>query len=189
MGFLKKLLSFGTIIVAVICTKVFTPEVVNMVKDYTNIQSTLSESFYKMFNETSILDKMDLSMIQNMLDVENMNQSIKDYIVNNLSDMILNVLCGIGVFILTIILFKLIIKILDFVDIIPIVGQLNKILGAVLGLFESLLIVSIVFALLKVLSQLPPVAELITNNIENTFLLSYLYNNNIIFTIFNSLVS
>lgn len=188
MGFLKKLLSFGSIIISIFCTKTFTPEVVKIVKDYTNIQSSLSDNLNKTFNETSILDKMDLSKIQNVIDIESMNLSIKEYVSTNLSNLILNILCGIAVFLVTMLILKIIIKFLDIVDIIPIVGQINKLFGGVLGVFQSLLLIWIVFAVLKFLSVLPPVKDVITNNIENTFFLNYIYENNIVYNFFANLI-
>lgn len=188
MGFLKKLLSFGSIIISIFCTKTFTPEVVKIVKDYTNIQSSLSDNLNKTFNETSILDKMDLSKIQNVIDIESMNLSIKEYVSTNLSNLLLNILCGIAVFLVTMLILKIIIKFLDIVDIIPIVGQINKLFGGVLGVFQSLLLIWIVFAVLKFLSVLPPVKDVITNNIENTFFLNYIYENNIVYNFFANLI-
>lgn len=188
MGFLKKLLSFGSIIISIFCTKTFTPEVVKIVKDYTNIQSSLSDNLNKTFNETSILDKMDLSKIQNVIDIESMNLSIKEYVSTNLSNLLLNILCGIAVFLVTVLILKIIIKFLDIVDIIPIVGQINKLFGGVLGVFQSLLLIWIVFAVLKFLSVLPPVKDVITNNIENTFFLNYIYENNIVYNFFANLI-
>jgi len=188
MGFLKKLLSFGSIIISIFCTKTFTPEVVKIVKDYTNIQSSLSDNLNKTFNETSILDKMDLSKIQNVIDIESMNLSIKEYLSTNLSNLLLNILCGIAVFLVTMLILKIIIKFLDIVDIIPIVGQINKLFGGVLGVFQSLLLIWIVFAVLKFLSVLPPVKDVITNNIENTFFLNYIYENNIVYNFFANLI-
>lgn len=188
MGFLKKLFSFGSIIISIFCTKTFTPEVVKIVKDYTNIQASLSDNLNKTFNETSILDKMDLSKIQNVIDIESMNMSIKEYVSTNLSNLLLNVLCGIAVFLITMFILKIIIKFLDIVDIIPIVGQINKLLGGALGVLQSLLLIWIVFAVLKFLSVLPPVKDVITNNIENTFFLNYIYENNIIYNFFANLI-
>lgn len=188
MGFLKKLFSFGSIIISIFCTKTFTPEVVKIVKDYTNIQASLSDNLNKTFNETSILDKMDLSKIQNVIDIGSMNISIKEYVSTNLSNLLLNVLCGIAVFLITMFILKIIIKFLDIVDIIPIVGQINKLLGGALGVLQSLLLIWIVFAVLKFLSVMPPVKDVITNNIENTFFLNYIYENNIIYNFFANLI-
>lgn len=188
MGFLKKLFSFGSIIISIFCTNTFTPEVVKIVKDYTNIQASLSDNLNKTFNETSILDKMDLSKIQNVIDIESMNMSIKEYVSTNLSNLLLNVLCGIAVFLITMFILKIIIKFLDIVDIIPIVGQINKLLGGALGVLQSLLLIWIVFAVLKFLSVLPPVKDVITNNIENTFFLNYIYENNIVYNFFANLI-
>lgn len=181
MGFLKKLLNFGSIIVSIVLTRAWTPEVVNIVKDYTNIQSSISDKLYKAFNETSILDKMDLSKLEDIININSMNSSIREYISTNLSNLLINILCGIIVFLATMFIIKIIIKVLDIIDIIPIVGQINKILGGLLGVVESLLLIWIIFAILKMTSVFPPVKEVITNNIENIFFLNYIYENNVIY--------
>ena len=65
--------------------------------------------------------------------------------ITNIANGIINLMCGIAVFITVLVLVKLILKILDIVDYIPVVGQLNKMLGGVVGIAEFIMILWIFF--------------------------------------------
>ena len=87
-----------------------------------------------------------------------------------------------------IILLKLLIKFLDVVNYIPFIGQLNKILGGVLGALETILLFWVIFAILKAFSGVPQV-KVLTDNIESSFLVGALYNNNLVYNFFANLFS
>ena len=184
-GILKKIISFLSIIISINLTKTFTPKAVVLVKDYTNIESTLTEMFYRMFKKTNIFDNVDLGNINSIFNLDNMNDSIRVYINENLTNLFITILCSIFLFIFFILILKIIIKILDIVNIIPIVGQLNKILGGILGFAESYLVISIIFCLIRIISSIPVINELIVKNIQSSFILNYIYNNNLIYNFFS----
>lgn len=188
VGFLKKVLSFGSIIVTIIATRFFTPMVSNFVKDVTNIESTLTALIYDSIIKNNFYDQINIPWLNGSVDTGNIQESIRSGICTNIANAIINLVCGIIVFIVVLILIKIVLKILDIVDFIPVVGQLNKILGGAFGIFEMILIVWIVFTIFKALENVPQI-KILTDNIKGSALVGYFYNNNFIFNFFANLFS
>ena len=188
VGFLKKVLSLGSIIVAVIATRFFTPVVANFVKDVTNIESTLTSIIFDSIIKNNFYDQINIPWLSDSIDTGNIQESIRNGLCTNIANAIINLICGIAVFIIVIILIKIVIKILDIVDYIPVVGQLNKILGGVFGILEIIVIVCIAFTILKAIENIPQI-KIVTDNIKASPIVSGLYNNNFIFNFFANLFS
>ena len=188
VGFLKKVLSFGSIIVTIIATRFFTPMVSNFVKDVTNIESTLTALIYDSIIKNNFYDQINIPWLNGSVDTGNIQESIRSGICTNIANAIINLVCGIIVFIVVLILIKIVLKVLDIVDFIPVVGQLNKILGGAFGIFEMILIVWIVFTIFKALENVPQI-KILTDNIKGSALVGYFYNNNFIFNFFANLFS
>ena len=187
-GLLKKVLSFATIIITIILTRTLTPIATNILKDTTNIEATLTAKIYDVLIKSTSYDSLNIPFFNNSINTGNLESSIRDGLCTNIANTIINLLCAIVIFILLLILIKLIIKVLDIVDYIPIVGQLNKILGGALGVLEVILIVSIVFTILKVLENSTQV-KVLTDNIKNSPLVGYIYEHNIVYSFFANLFS
>ena len=188
VGFLKKILSFGSIIVTIIATRFFTPSVSSFVKDVTNVESTLTALIYDSIIKNNFYDQINIPWLNGSIDTGNIQESIRSGLCTNIANAIINLVCGIGVFIVVLILIKIILKVLDIVDFIPVVGQLNKILGGAFGIFEMILIVWIVFTIFRALENVPQV-KILTDNIKDSALVGYFYNNNFIFNFFANLFS
>ena len=188
VGFLKKVLSFGSIIVTIIATRFFTPMVSNFVKDVTNVESTLTALIYDSIIKNNFYDQINIPWLNGSVDTGNIQESIRSGICTNIANAIINLVCGIIVFIVVLILIKIVLKVLDIVDFIPVVGQLNKILGGAFGIFEMILIVWIVFTIFKALENVPQI-KILTDNIKGSALVGYFYNNNFIFNFFANLFS
>lgn len=188
VGFLKKVLSFGSIIVTIIATRFFTPMVSNFVKDVTNIESTLTALIYDSIIKNNFYDQINIPWLNGSVDTGNIQESIRNGICTNIANAIINLVCGIIVFIVVLILIKIVLKVLDIVDFIPVVGQLNKILGGAFGIFEMILIVWIVFTIFRALENVPQI-KILTDNIKGSALVGYFYNNNFIFNFFANLFS
>lgn len=186
MGFFKKLFSVASLVIAIILTKIFTPNVVLLVKDYTNIKSTISNALYNVFKNTSTFDNISIDGIQNIFNIGNMNESIQDFISNTITEGILIVFCGIITFIALMILLKIIFRLLDFIDFVPVIGQLNKVLGAGLGVVEALFILWILFLIIKTFTIIPQF-KTVEEYINNSLITSSIYNNNLIYIFFVNL--
>ena len=188
LGFLKKVISLGSIILTIIATKVFTPVVSVGLKNVTNIEATLSDIIYKTIMESSTYDKLNLEGIATVFNTGDISNTLRDTLCNNIANAIINLICGILVFIVALILIRLAIKMLDIVDYIPVVGQFNKLLGGILGVVEVVIFTMILFTVLRAFEAIPQVSTL-TDNIKASPIISALYNNNIIFNFFSNLFS
>ena len=188
-GMIKMVISFASVIIAVILTRIFTPMVADAIKNTTNIESTLTSNIYKMMIKTNLYDKVNIPWLKGSLDTGNIEGYIKNTLCTSIANAIINLICGIVVFIIILIIVKLIINILDVVNLIPVVGKLNKILGGVLGVLELVLLLWLVFSILRALSTIPEV-KVINESISSSFIVGALYNNNLIYNLFlNLLVS
>ena len=99
LGFFKKVLSIASLIIAIVLTKNLTPTVVLLIKDYTNIKSTISSALYNVFKNSNSFDSISIEGIQNIFNLGNMNESIQDFISNTVTEGILTIFCGIITFI------------------------------------------------------------------------------------------
>ena len=185
-GLLKKVLSFGSIIVTIIATKYFTPVLSNFVKDVTNIESTLTSAIYEALVKSTVYDSLSVEWVQKSIDTGNIAENLKAGICTNIANAIINLGCGIVIFIVVLILIKILLKVLDVVDYIPFVGQINKILGGVFGVLEVLLITWVVFTILKVFENFTEVS-VIVNNIKQSPIVGVLYNNNFVYNFLSNL--
>lgn len=185
-GFIRKVISIATIIVTIVVTKHFTPSIVETVKNMTNIEATINTRIYEAFIETNVFDTLNLGALEKFLGTDAMQSMIRDKIATSLTGIILNLVCGIALFIFTFLVIKIIIKLLDFIDYIPVVGEINKILGGIFGVIEALIIIWLVFAVVKVFENIPAVNTAI-KQINNNFLVKALYDNNVIFDFFSNL--
>lgn len=186
-GLLKRLLSLANLIIAIIMTRTMTPIAVEVVKDFTNIQSSISNALYKVLMKTDIFDKVDVSIIGNIFNAQDMTNAMSEYINTNLTNLILNIVCGAGVFFTSLIFLKIICKLLDIVDVIPVVGELNKILGGILGVVEGVFVIWLIFMIFRIFSAVPVVGKIV-ENIKGSPLVMFLYDNNMIYNILESLL-
>lgn len=178
-GLLKLILSLGSIIVTIVITRTFTPAVASVVKDVTNIESTLTEKIYNAFITTNTFDSFNLNLF-NIQNTGELNETIKNTICSNYANIIINIMSGVGLFIASIILLKFAIKMLDVVDYIPMVGQLNKILGALAGVAQSLIIIWVIMVIVRVFENMPQVQNVI-RNIQKSPIAWSIYTNNVIY--------
>ncbi len=187
-GFLKMVISFGSLIVSIVLTRMLTPTTAETIKNITNIESSLTSAIYDAITKTNIYDKIDLPFMKNAIDTGNIENMLRDNVCNGLANAIIHLLCGIALFIAIFIALKIMVKALDVVNYIPLVGQLNKILGGVLGVVETIFVVWIIFAVLKTFESVPQV-KILVDNINSSFLVGQLYQNNVIYNIFANLFS
>ena len=164
---------------AIFLTRTFTPVVTAMVKDVTNIESTLTEQIYNAFIKTNTFDSFNLNLF-NIQNTGELNETIKNTICSNYANIVINILSGVGVFIAIIIVLKIAIRVLDIVDYIPMVGQINKLLGAFAGVFQSLIIIWIILVIVRVFENMPQVQNII-KNIQKSSLLWNIYTNNVVY--------
>ena len=187
-GFIKKVLSLASIIITIFATRALTPMAASFIKDVTNLESSLTTIIYDALIKSNAYNSIDIPWLNTYIDTSNIEATIRDGLCTNLANTIINLICGIVIFIIVLILIKLIIKILDIVDYIPLVSQLNKILGGVLGVIEVMLIIYIAFTILRFFEAIPQVNVAVANIRASAFVGS-LYDNNLIYNFFTNAFS
>lgn len=179
-GLLKMLLSFGSIIITIVATKFMTPIVASMVKDVTNIESSLTSAIYDSIIKTNIYDGLNIPWLKSAINTGSIESVLRDELCAKIANGIISLLCGIAIFVVVLILIKLLLKVLDVVDYIPLISQFNKIMGGILGTLQIVLIVAILFTILKIFEAIPQV-QVVVDNIKDSYIVGYIYNNNIVY--------
>ena len=187
-GMIKMVVSFASVIISVVLTRIFAPVVADALKNATNVESTLTSKIYGMIMKTRVYDTINIPFMEKVLDTGNLEETIKNNLSTQIANAIINLLCVIVVFIVVLLIIKLIIKILDIINYIPVIGKINKLLGGVIGVLETVVIIWILFAILKSLNSIPEV-NIITEHIKSSYIVGSLYNSNYIYDFFLNLLS
>ena len=190
LGLVKKVMSLGMLIATIIITKFLTPKAVLIIKDVTNIESTITDIIYQAFEKTNVFDsKLNIDAIKNIIGTSELFDNMKNQIATGIANVIINVGCSIAVFILIFIILKIIFKLLDVVDYIPVIGSINKFLGGVLGVFEAMLFIWVVFAVIRALDDNIPAVHDVVMKINNNPYVKYIYDHNSVYNFFLSFKS
>lgn len=108
--------------------------------------------------------------------------SFADYIAKGITRLIIQILTAVVLFFIISVVLKIIIYILDVVSWLPIIGGINRVAGAVLGLAMALIFIWIVFLVFTLLYTTPAGEEIFAQINGNAFL-RFLYQNNYILNI------
>ena len=220
-GFLKKVMSFASFIIAIILTRIFTPTLSSIVNGATHINKTISEAIYNAINSSDIINQIknipnladlsnmgelpdlssipelanipnlpnlnDIPWLKNGIDFSDIENSL-DSISLNISNSIVSIVCGIILFVILFIIIRMIARTLESANRIPVIGGVNKIFGGILGILETIVLFWVVFAVFRVLENIPDIAKLLTY-IKNAPIVSSLYENNLIYNFFGGLLT
>ena len=108
--------------------------------------------------------------------------SFADYIAKGITRLIIQILTAVVLFFVISAALKIIMYILDVVSWLPIIGGINRIAGAALGLVMALIFIWIVFLVFTLLYTTPAGEEIFAQINGNAFL-RFLYQNNYILKI------
>lgn len=209
-GFLRLVFSLVAGILLIVVVAVATPHIGNFIADQTQLDEKLTARFSAQIEaqaeeviaeglegESEGLGALGL-VLPVILGDENsgsgegavaalMDESgIGEALGNGLAMLVIKGIAFLVVLIIGIIVLSCIGRLLKKVNNIPVLGKINRGLGVAAGLFESLLIVWVFFAVAAFLNAgglAPGLSEMIENNI----LLSFLYKNNLVLAILPSL--
>lgn len=110
---------------------------------------------------------------------DNINSAIEkgmDELARRLTMLMLKIIAVIGLFIIIRILLMAVFIVLDGASKLPVIGHANALLGGILGIINALAIIYIVCAVLSLLS----VSSDIQNLINQSYIVKYFYNYNIL---------
>ena len=130
--------------------------------------------------KTNIYDGLNIPWLKSAINTGSIESVLRDELCAKIANGIISLLCGIAIFVVVLILIKLLLKVLDVVDYIPLISQFNKIMGGILGTLQIVLIVAILFTILKIFEAIPQV-QVVVDNIKDSYIVGYIYNNNIVY--------
>ena len=184
-GVLINILSF--VLSIVIAFVLFVP-ISNLIIDKTSIDENLEQSIREMIiqdNETE--DKKMPSAITDYIgkQVEQAADNAKESIVNSTAREVSITIVKAGTWIILFIVARILLVCLRFITgliaKLPVIKQFNKLGGIVYGVFEGLIIVYVMLAVISFIS--PMINGNLTNTIEESYIGSKMYNNNLFFNI------
>lgn len=105
--------------------------------------------------------------------------SFNDYVSTSLTDIIVKALSLFILFIITKLILRIIISLLDIISRLPLVHEMNKLLGSVVGFVEGIFVIWILCLFVTVFSG-TNVGEMIMSAISSNSILNYIYNTNIL---------
>lgn len=106
-------------------------------------------------------------------------ESFYDYVPKFMASLIMNAISFIVTWIIVLVLLRILMGVLGMVNDIPIVGGINRLLGAALGLVQGIVIVWVAFLIITTFSS-TAVGKQLLDMIEESAVLKELYNTNLL---------
>ena len=184
-GFMKRFLNVANVVLSVLLTKIMTTPLIVLMKDYTNIQSTVSNFLYKIFYNTTFLSDIPID-VDNIFSAKDMDIAIKAYIEKTLSDYFLNVFFATIVFLVFIISLRSICKVMDLENMVADSNVLNKKMGSLFGIVEATCFIWVVFLLFRAIEIIPIFRQEINSLIEFP-IVKILYEKNFFYKFLNNI--
>ena len=191
-GSILKILSF---IIALVISFILFKPVSNFIINNTLIDEKIEESIVKIVekdaDEEGKIEEENTDLPQSMVNyinksVQNAANEAKKTVVENaakdITIAIVNIGSAIIVFIIARIVLFFIKQLAEFITELPIIKQIDKTGGIIYGIFESLLIIFIIFAIFTLISPLIEGSGILTI-INKSVIGGFLYNNNLLLKI------
>lgn len=105
--------------------------------------------------------------------------TFNDYIATSLTDITVRALAMFVLFIITKMILRIIISLLNVISRLPIIHEMNKLLGSAVGLVEGIFVIWVLCLLVTFMSG-THTGEMIMSAISSNSILSFIYNTNII---------
>ncbi len=198
-GFVKIVAALLTTLVIMVAVVIATPHVGNILKEFTPIENMVTEACEDLLNaeeieattreaQIKLIERSDFPEIFKELLLENNNSEVYaalgveefgNYVVAYMS----NVFCNVAAFLVTYILATIVVRVLMYIlgilGDLPVIGGVNRLAGAALGLVTGLLIVWVLFIFITLFYEWP-LSEMFLKNIEENQILQMLYDSNIL---------
>ncbi len=192
-GFVKMLLSLLSLVVTLIVASLISPYISEALQK-TSVFDSVYENTFEYVNEAvgaamsnsteAIVNEMQLPEVlkEYVVNSEVVNAGsapIANKIATQVAKIIFDTIVFIVTFIAALILVKVIFKMLNIITYLPLIHGVNKLVGLVIGVAEGVLIVWVFFIAISMMGN----SEFATNmymQINESAILSFLYNNNII---------
>ncbi len=201
LGFLKMTFSAVSIIISIIITSMLTPVVTKSLRNNKNVYNyfygIVSEAIDKDDESKKVVTgKQQADYIKNMSTTKSLKSSMlkdsgidtykekgiekfQDYLKDTFTNLIINIVSYFIVFIVVRLVIYILLRVLDVVGKLPVLEKVNKHVGAIVGLVQSLLIIWVLFAIIVIFSNASFAKSAHKCVKENTFL-EILYDNNVL---------
>lgn len=204
-GILRILLSFVSTIVAFMLAMFLSSPIENFIKNNTSVYNSMKKQM-TVYVEDYIEEGIDLSDIENQkkaikklelpsvikdkLIDENISkdktdlgvEKFSELIAASLADILIQAAVVIVLYLIIKIIFRVVISVLNIISRLPLIGELNKSLGGILGIVEGVLVLWVLCIALTALSG-TDTGEQILSAISSNSILNFIYSNNIIMKI------
>lgn len=197
-GFIKTAFALVSILIALVATTIVSPTVSKALRSNEVVVEKVNDQLYKVVKfdsdikktsqETSYIEKLSLpEAIKNTL-IENNNmevykamavESFQDYVVNALSVIVINAATYIVCFLMITILLFVLSRVLDLISKLPLLNEVNKAAGLVVGLLGGCVKIWIFFLVITLFSTTSLGANVFTM-INSSPLLTFIYDNNLL---------
>ena len=200
-GLVKTAFSFGSIFIALILVNILTPVAKEVIKNTPvydsinqNIQSYVSEHIATstenmtetgINNQEKIINELPLPNGLKESLTKNNNQSSYDSLAVN-TDVVLNAVVYILLFMVISILMKTLVEVLNIVTKLPVIHTFNMAGGALIGFAQAILIIWLLCMVVTIFSS-TSWGQTVCKAIADNGVLSMIYDNNLIQNIVNSL--
>ena len=197
-GIIKMIFSVVSLVGTTIVVFMLLPLVTGTIKDntsiYENIQHMVEEKFvtldesFTYQSDDEIIDNLDFpDVIKEMLHENNTISkyaelgvnSVRDYLISYISDLIFNVIAFLISFIIVFILFRVLFGFISVIAKLPVIRQVNKIPGSCAGFLLWDVVIWLAFAVITVFGSSSLAKEVFAAVNDNAFL-TFIYDKNII---------
>lgn len=178
-GLIKVAIRLCTFFIAIIVAFMFFKPITNLVIENTSIDESIQNTITdRILPEGSSQDeKVDLVNKIPSVILKNGEETVQD-IAESFSNTIISASCFLIIFIVVKIVLKFVTALADLIAKLPILKQFNKLGGTLYGILEGLFIV---FVGLTIISFIAPLLDAsVLDSINNSYIGSILYNNNIL---------
>lgn len=193
IGIIKIIFSLFSFIVALLLTTWISPTVSGKLKSNEvffqktsqKVELMLSLEEKESTDQDDLIEKLPLpkSIKESLLESkEKQEANIKSYIVNHVTGIVINALAFILTFVIVFIGLWVISFALNIISKLPILNQINKLAGLLVGALQGLIIVWILFLVLTIFSS-SELGKSAFQQIDDSLILSFIYNNNFLLNI------
>ena len=196
-GFLRILLTTFSLVITLVLAAVLLKPVSTFIQDKTSIGTSIEEKVGDFVdsklegvvntNEDEIIDSLPIpSFLKKNLHENNTVtkykeqgvSSFREYAVKNITTIAVKAITYLALMIIIFLLLRLLLMLTKFINKVPVIGGINRILGAVLGLIEGLIIIWALCLLVMAFSG-SDFGATCMKVINDSVVLKFIYDNNL----------
>lgn len=190
-GFVKTVLSIANLLIAIVVAAMVVTPVASFLKANTQMHEKIHFNVSEYVDENAVIDEKTVNnlelpkAIKDML-IKEADTEVTSYttqVVDKLSDLIHRALTFLILVVVLYITIKILINVLDLVTKLPVLNQINKVSGLIIGILNGLVTIWIAAIVLTIFSNTESAQE-VFKIINGNEALSFIYNNNVLVVLF-----